>query len=200
MHPKDLCLKETKITAKRIHMAQRYSEISDKLQAFMEKQKIFFVGTASEQGRVNVSPKEMDSLRILDKNRIVWLNVTGSGNETSAHIQELPRMTIMFAAFEDNPIILRIYGKAKEITKNNHEWDKLYSFFPPLPGARQIFDLSVDLVQTSCGMSVPFFDYVEERELLNDWAIKKGDEGIKEYWKEKNTKSLDDKEIKGIKS
>jgi len=174
-------------------MAQRYSEISERLKLFIEAQKMFFVGTASADSRVNVSPKGMDSLRVLSQNRVVWLNVTGSGNETSAHVQELPRMTIMFAAFEGAPMILRLYGTAKEITEKNPAWESLYSLFPPLPGARQIFDMSVDLVQTSCGMAVPLFDYVENRELLSNWAIKKGNEGIKKYWLEKNQESLDSK-------
>lgn len=174
-------------------MGQRYSEISDKLKQFIEDQKIFFVGTATAASRVNISPKGMDSLRVLGKNRVVWLNVTGSGNETSAHIQENSRMTIMFAAFEGNPMILRLYGNANVIHKNDSEWNELFSLFTPIPGARQLFDLTVDLVQTSCGMAVPFFDYVEEREQLKNWASKKGDTGIKEYWLEKNQMSLDGK-------
>jgi hypothetical protein len=174
-------------------MGQRYSEISDKLKQFIEDQKIFFVGTATADSRVNVSPKGMDSLRVLDKNRVVWLNVTGSGNETSSHIQENPRMTIMFAAFEGNPMILRLYGNAKVIHKKDPEWKELFSLFNPIPGARQVFDLAIDLVQTSCGMAVPFFDYIEEREQLRNWAVKKGEEGLKEYWQEKNQVSLDGK-------
>jgi len=174
-------------------MGQRYSDISDKLKQFIENQKIFFVGTATIDSRVNISPKGMDSLRVLGKSRVVWLNVTGSGNETSAHIQENTRMTIMFAAFEGNPMILRLYGSANVIHKNDSEWNELFSLFNPVPGARQLFDLTVDLVQTSCGMAVPFFDYVEEREQLRKWATKKGDAGIKEYWLEKNQVSLDGK-------
>jgi hypothetical protein len=174
-------------------MGKRYSEIPDKLKQFIEDQKLFFVGTATASGRVNISPKGMDSLRVLNAGRVIWLNVTGSGNETSAHIQENPRMTIMFAAFEGNPMILRIYGNAKVIHRNDPEWDNLVTLFTPLPGARQIFDLAVDLVQTSCGMGVPFYDYVGEREQLNEWANKKGDKGIKEYWKDKNQESIDGK-------
>lgn len=174
-------------------MGKRYSEVSDKLKQFIEDQKIFFVGTATADSRVNISPKGMDSLRVLGKNRVVWLNVTGSGNETSAHIQENARMTIMFAAFEGNPMILRLYGNANVIHKNDSEWSEIYSLFKPLSGARQIFDLKVDLVQTSCGMAVPFFDYTEEREQLKNWASQKGDAGIKEYWLDKNQISLDGK-------
>ena len=174
-------------------MAKQYSEIPDKLKQFIEDQKIFFVGTATADSRINVSPKGMDSLRILNASRVVWLNVTGSGNETSTHVQENPRMTLMFAAFEGNPMILRIYGNARVIHKNDPEWKDLYSLFRPLPGARQIFDLTVELVQTSCGMGVPFYDYAGEREQLNEWAIKKGKDGIKAYWEEKNQESLDGK-------
>ncbi len=174
-------------------MGQQYSEISEKLIQFIATQHIFFVATATTDSRVNISPKGMDSLKVLDKNRVIWLNVTGSGNETSAHIQESPRMTLMFTAFEGNPMILRLYGTAKVIHQNDAEWEELYPLFKPLTGARQIFDLSIDLVQSSCGMAVPFFDYIEEREQLNNWAKKKGDEGIKAYWEEKNQCSLDGK-------
>jgi len=172
-------------------MGKRYPEIPDKLKKFIEAQKVFFVGTATADSRINISPKGMDSLRILDANRVVWLNVTGSGNETSAHIQENPRMTIMFAALEGNPMILRIYGNATVIHKNDPEWKNQITLFRPLPGARQIFNLAVDLVQTSCGMGVPFYGYVGEREQLKEWANKKGEEGIKEDWKEKNQESID---------
>lgn len=172
-------------------MGHQYAEISDKLNHFIEKQKIFFVGTATADSRVNISPKGMESLRVLDKNRVVWLNVTGSGNETAAHVQENSRMTIMFTAFESDPMILRLYGNADVIHKNDSAWNELYSLFNPVPGARQIFDLTVDLVQTSCGMAVPLFDYVAEREQLNKWALKKGEAGIKQYWLEKNQLSLD---------
>lgn len=172
-------------------MGQQYSELPDKLIQFIEEQKIYFVGTATDESRINISPKGMDSLKVIDKNRIVWLNVTGSGNETSAHIQEDPRMTIMFTAFKGDPMILRIYGKAKVIHKNDKEWESLFSLFNPLPGARQIFDLKIELVQSSCGMSIPLFDYIDEREQLNKWAEKKGEEGIKEYWSKNNQYSLD---------
>ena len=174
-------------------MGQRYSEISEKFIQFIQDQKIYFVGTATSEGRVNISPKGMDSLRVLNKNKVAWLNVTGSGNETSAHIQEDPRMTIMFTALEGNPMILRLYGNAKVIHRNDPEWNDMVSLFPSTAGARQIFDLSIDLVQTSCGMSTPFFDYVEERNQLKDWAIKKGEEGLKEFWEDKNQISIDGK-------
>lgn len=174
-------------------MSKQFDSISNKLKTFIEQQRIYFVGTAAGDGKVNLSPKGMDSLRVLGENRVVWLNVTGSGNETAAHVQEMSRMTLMFAAFSGNPMILRLYGQAKTIHRNDPAWKTLYPLFKPLPGARQIFDLHVELVQTSCGMSVPIFDYVEEREQLSAWAEKKGDEGIKDYWKDNNQTSLDGK-------
>ncbi len=177
-------------------MGKKYDAISSKHRDFIERQKIFFVATAAPEGRVNVSPKGMDSLRVLGPNRVVWLNVTGSANETAAHLQESPRMTIMFAAFEGDPKILRLYGKARAVYEADEEWKDLIELFPPLPGARQIFDMSVDLVHTSCGMSVPVFEYVREREDLNRWALKKGEKGIREYWRERNSVSLDGKPIK----
>ncbi len=178
-------------------MAQRFGAISDTLKTFILEQKIYFVGTAAAQGRVNISPKGMDSFRVLDANRILWLNVTGSGNETAAHLQEDPRMTIMFCAFEGKPMILRLYGEARTIYPEDEPWEMLAAQFEPLlPGARQIIDMKVDLVQTSCGMGVPFMDYSGEREALNDWAKKKGDAGIQAYWEEKNQQSIDGKLVR----
>jgi hypothetical protein len=172
-------------------MAQRYNELSDTHIQFIAKQRIFFVGTATAESRVNVSPKGMDSLRVLSPQRVAWLNVTGSGNETSAHVQHHPRMTLMFCAFEGAPVILRLYGTATVVHQGDAEWRELSSLFHPLPGARQIFDVTLDLVQTSCGMAVPYLSYVGDRELLNEWAAKKGEEGVRQYWEEKNQLSLD---------
>lgn len=172
-------------------MAQQRTEISDKLQRFIGEQKIFFVATATDNSRINLSPKGMDSLQIISPVRVVWLNVTGSGNETAAHIAKDGRMTIMFTAFTGKPLILRLYGTAKAVHKNDSEWDCLAALFPPLPGARQIFDLQIELVQTSCGMGTPFFAYEQEREQLNNWANKKGEDGIKEYWQKYNQQTID---------
>jgi len=172
-------------------MGKQFTELSEQNIKFITEQKIFFVGTATADSRVNISPKGMDSLRVLSNNRVIWLNVTGSGNETSAHVQLAPRMTIMFCAFEGQPLILRLYGKAKVVHQNDPEWTELISVFKPLAGARQIFDLTIDLVQTSCGMSIPYYGYVGEREFLRDWATEKGEDGIKQYWEEKNQTSID---------
>jgi hypothetical protein len=172
-------------------MAKQFDSIPEKLAAFIREQHIFFVATAAAEGKVNLSPKGMDSLKILDPNRVIWLNVTGSGNETAAHVQVNPRMTIMFASFDEKPLILRLYGQAKAIHKNDADWGELYGKFAPLPGARQIFDVKVTMVQTSCGFAVPFYEYSGEREQLNKWADHKGEQEIQNYWSEKNSISLD---------
>lgn len=172
-------------------MGQRYTELSEKHIEFISDQKIFFVGTATTDSRVNISPKGMDSLRVLSNRRVVWLNVTGSGNETSAHVQQMPRITVMFCAFEGAPLILRLYGTATAVHRDDPEWADLFSLFSPLPGARQIFDIEIDLVQASCGMAVPYFSYSGERDLLSDWATKKGEDGVRQYWVEKNQFSID---------
>ncbi|WP_405563871.1 pyridoxamine 5'-phosphate oxidase family protein [Polaribacter sp. Asnod6-C07] len=172
-------------------MSKFYTKITSRLQKFIEAQKIFFVATAPNSGRINLSPKGMDSFRVMSENRVLWLNVTGSGNETAAHLLENERITIMFCAFEGAPNILRLYGKGKEIKEGDASWDELIQLFPETPGTRQIFDITVDSAQTSCGMSIPFFDYKGERNELNDWATEQGKEGIANYWKDKNQTSID---------
>ena len=172
-------------------MGKQFDAISDRHAAFIAAQKLYFVGTATADSRVNISPKGMDSLRVLSPHRVAWLSVTGSGNETAAHIERSPRMTLMFCAFEGPPNILRLYGTARAVQRNDADWSSLLARFPPTPGTRQIFDMTVDLVQTSCGMSVPFFDYRSDRRDLWDWAEKKGDEGLRQYWADKNQQSID---------
>ena len=172
-------------------MAKIHPEISPDLKEFIERQPIFFTGTAMADGRVNVSPKGQDSLRVVDKNTIVWRNLTGSGNETAAHLLRLNRITLMWCSFEEKPMILRCYGKATVFHEKEEEFDELNKLFPEDPGARQIFKVNVDLVQTSCGFAVPFMDFKEERRVLKDWSKRKGRESIRDYWQEKNTRSLD---------
>jgi pyridoxamine 5'-phosphate oxidase-like protein len=177
-------------------VGKNYQELDPKLQEFIEKQKVFFVGTAAPEGSINVSPKGMDSLRIIHSRQIAWLNLTGSGNETAAHLNEIPRMTLLFCAFEGNPMILRVYGKARTVHSQDEEWSLWISKFPALPGARQIFLLDIDLVQTSCGFGVPLYQYTGERDQLIKWANKEGEAGIKNFWKENNQTSLDGKPTK----
>lgn len=173
------------------YMGQQFKALSEQHIQFIAEQKIFFVGTATADSRVNISPKGMDTMRVLGENRVVWLNLTGSGNESAAHIQQHSRMTIMFCAFEGSPLILRLYGRANAIHPRDPTWHELFSLFNPLPGARQIFDVNIGLVQSSCGMAVPYFSHVEDRTLLSDWATQKGEEGLKQYWAKKNQLSLD---------
>jgi len=173
-------------------MGKRAKSISKRQWEFIENQKMFFVGTATEEGRVNVSPKGMDTLKVIDPGRVIWLNLTGSGNETAAHVLHSGRMTIMFCAFEGNPMILRLYGQAKVYHERDIRYQEFINMFPEHYGARQIFELEVDLVQNSCGFGVPLYSYVGQRTLLEEWSLKKGDEGLQEYWKEKNIKSLDE--------
>lgn len=172
-------------------MGQRYSQLNDDHITFIAQQKLFFVATATPDSRINLSPKGMDSLRVLDHNRVLWLNVTGSGNESAAHVQIDPRMTLMFCAFEGDALILRLYGEARVVHHNDAEWSSLYAQLEPLPGARQLFDMTIDLVQTSCGFGVPLYRFENQRDFLCDWAERKGDRGIRDYWRDKNQFTID---------
>lgn len=172
-------------------MGKKFDSITDKHREFIEKQQMFFVGTADRFGRVNVSPKGLDSLRILGPNQLVWLNRTGSGNETAPHVFNHDRMTLMFCSFDESPLILKLYGHAKDFHGKEPEWNHYMELFPADPGARQLFVLDVDLVQASCGFGVPRYDFIEQRSTLTDWSEKKGVEGIRKYWKEHNTLSID---------
>jgi hypothetical protein len=162
-------------------------------QTFIKKQKMFFVATAplSGTGHINLSPKGLDCFRVLSPARVAYLDVTGSGNETSAHILENGRITFMFCAFDGPPNILRLYGKGYTVLPNTPEWTELASHFTILPATRQIIVADIDLVQTSCGYSVPLYEYTGERDHAIKWAEKKGVEGIEKYKQEKNTQSLD---------
>ena len=176
----------------RTNMGKIFESMTQQQMDFIERQKMFFVATAATEGTVNLSPKGMDSLKIIDNKTVVWLNVTGSGNETSAHVQQNPRMTVMFCAFEGAPLILRLYGQARVLHQADKEWNEYKDLFPSLPGSRQIYILHIDKTQSSCGMGVPLFDYVEQRDSLNRSHEKKGQEGVEAYWKKANQTSLDD--------
>lgn len=172
-------------------MARRYQSLSEEHIVFIDHQKLFFVGTAANDGTINVSPKGFESLRVLSPNRLAWLNITGSGNETAAHLAQNERMTIMFCAFDHDPKILRLYGKARAIHPRDHEWDEFANLFEPHPSARQYVDFQFDVVQTSCGFGVPLFDYVKPRDNMPKWLATKDKAAIKEYWGAKNQISLD---------
>lgn len=171
-------------------MSERFDALSDEHRRFIANQKIFFVATAAEAGPVNLSPKGGPSLVVLGPNRILWLSLTGSGNETAAHLIDSNRITLMWCAFEGAPLILRVYGSARAIHPEDEEWQECATQLPEVVGARQYYSIEVDLVQTSCGYAVPLMDYREDRTALTKWAEKKGSEGLREYWAEKNEESL----------
>lgn len=175
-------------------MGIKTDKLNRSFRNFIERQPVFFVATAAPQGRVNMSPKGLDSLRILSDNRIVWLSVSGSGNETAAHVRQSPRMTLMFCAFEGDPLTLRVYGNARVIHPRDADWPELHAQFPDYAGARNIFDLEIDLVTTSCGTGVPEMSLHRSRaetELV-PWYAKMTPEELRAFWAKKNTLSLDD--------
>ena len=171
-------------------MSEMFTELTDKHIEFIENQHLFFVGTAGKDGFINVSPKGLDSLRVLNSSKVVWLNLTGSGNETAAHVLDNGRMTVMFCSFDKHPLILRLYGKARAIHPRDAEWNELVPLFPDYTGARQFFEFNLELVQTSCGFAVPYYELKGERPALTKWADTRGREGVEQYWEEKNTKGL----------
>ncbi len=175
-------------------MGDKFDELANSHIEFINCQHIFFVGTAGAEGFVNISPKGMDSLRIVDSSRVAWLNLTGSGNETAAHVHENGRMTVMFCSFDKHPRILRLYGQSTVIHSRDDGWDQAVALFPEDVGARQVFELEIELVLSSCGYGVPYYEYKDERPTLAKWAISHGRAGIEEYWEEENIKSLNDKD------
>lgn len=174
-------------------MAKQFDILSPAHRAFIEDQHMFFVATAAPEGRVNVSPKGMESLRILGENRILWLNLTGSGNETAGHLLEANRMTMMWCSFTTRPQILRCYGSARTVQEGDADWSELLTHFPTHRSARQIYDMSIDMVQTSCGYAVPFMDYAGERDTMQKWVDDKSDAELRDYWRNRNTETLDGK-------
>jgi hypothetical protein len=143
------------------------------------------------EGSINISPKGMDTLVVNGPEKVTWLNFTGSGNETAAHVRAHPRMTLMFCAFDGEPLILRLYGEARVYHPRDDEWGEAIKSFPSTDGGRQIFELKINKVQTSCGFGIPIMPYQEDRNILLEWAQKKGKSGIEEYWAEKNTTTID---------
>ncbi len=172
-------------------MAKFYGELDQDLIHFILAQKIFFNATAPDNGRINLSPKGMDTFRVIDNQTVAYLDLTGSGNETAAHLSENNRITLMFCSFSDQPLILRIYGNGQVIRPQDQDWHNFHSFFNSHPGERQIIVIKIQSVQTSCGFAVPIYDFKEERQVLVQWANKKGEEGIKQYWLDKNQVSID---------
>lgn len=172
-------------------MAKQFVEIGAAHRSFIEGQPLFFTGTAGPEGQVNISPKGMDSLRVLGPNRIVWLNRTGSGNETAAHLLQSNRMTLMWCSFTKRPMIMRAYGHARTLHPRDDDFAGLHALFDTDFAARQIYDMQVEILQTSCGYGVPFFEHTGGRDTLEKWADDRGPEGVKTYWEERNQISID---------
>lgn len=176
------------------HMTDLFASLSEEHIEFIGRQSLFFVGTAAVEGRINVSPKGLDTLRVIDAGKIVWLNLTGSGNETAAHVLENSRMTLMFCSFDKQPLILRVYGQAEMVyPRDETKFDQYSTLFGQQPGTRQFFELDIELVQTSCGFGVPRFELEGERPTLSKWATGRGEVGIHQYWSDKNQISIDGK-------
>jgi hypothetical protein len=171
-------------------MGDKYQKLEDKHLEFISRQAMFFVGTAGTEGFVNVSPKGMDTFRVVDESKVVWLNLTGSGNESASHVLENKRMTIMFCSFDTQPMILRLYGEACVIHPRDAQWDALSGLFPEHLGARQVFELKLELVQASCGYAVPYYELKGERPTLTRWAEAQGRDGVEAYWEERNQENL----------
>ena len=172
-------------------MAKEYPSLTPALRDFIARQHIFFAATAVQGARINISPRSTREFRVIGDNEVCWLDLTGSGAETAAHLTADGRLTIMFCAFDGDPVILRLYGQGQSLMRGTPEYAQLLPRFEPIPGARQIVRLAVDLVQTSCGMGVPLFDYKADRQnLVRYWAAQ-GIGNLRKYWALKNTRSID---------
>src|SRR4051812_274019 len=154
-------------------MACFYDKLTPDLRDFIRRQHLFFTASAAAEGRVNVSPKGMDTFRILAEDAVAYLDLTGSGNETAAHLLRDGRLTVMFCSFEAKPLILRLYGHGRVVGQRDAEWADLIGRFKEMPGQRQIVVLRVESVQTSCGFGVPQYERVEQRETLIEWSEQK---------------------------
>ena len=175
-------------------MAKQFSHIEPAHAAFIAEQHIFFTASAAATGRINISPRGADAFRVLNPNTVAYLDQTGSGNETAAHLRASGRLTIMFCGFENVPMILRLYGHGRSLWRGTPEYAALLETAfgnEEAPGARQIIRLDIEMVQTSCGYGVPLFDFKEERPTLRRWAENQGEDGVAAYWRQKNVYSID---------
>jgi Pyridoxamine 5'-phosphate oxidase len=173
-------------------MGRVLDAITDELAAFIAAQRVFFVATApTDGGHVNLSPKGLDTFTVLDPSTVAYLDLTGSGIETVAHLRENGRITIMFCAFDGKPNIVRLYGRGEVIPTGEPEADALLPRFGEYPGARSVIRVRVDRVSTSCGYGVPLLEYAGERDELLKFAERRGPEGLVEYREDKNAVSID---------
>jgi hypothetical protein len=169
-----------------------YEQLNTDLQTFIAEQHLFFVATAPlEEGRINLSPKGVDTLRVLNERQVAYLDLTGSGNETAAHLHQNGRLTIMFCSFGRKPLILRLYGRGQVIRPHHPRWTELAPQLPSVAGARQIILLDIESVSTSCGFGIPLYEYKQERETLVKWAEHEGDAEMEAYRQAKNRVSID---------
>lgn len=174
-------------------MGTLYLELDEGLRAFIGRQRIFFVASAPlcANGHINLSPKGLDSLRVLGSREIAYVDLTGSGIETVAHVRENGRLTLMFCAFEGKPRILRLQGRARVVENGDPDWTRSLDNFPPYTGSRSIVLLTIERIADSCGFGVPLFEYAGERTELLTWAERKGLDGIADYQSKKNGRSID---------
>ena len=172
-------------------MAKFFNKIDDKITRFIGEQRMFFTASAPASGRINLSPKGIDTFRCLDEKTVCYLDLTGSGNETAAHIIENGRLTVMFCSFSGAPLILRLYGTGEVVHQKSAKWDELSALFDDYAGTRQIIVLHVESLQTSCGYGIPLYEYKADRKQLIEWAERKGEDGIDDYRREKNRTSID---------
>src|SRR4051795_11121752 len=174
-------------------MGKVYDQIDEKLAGFIGRQHMFFVGTApdSPAGHLNVSPKGLDTFRILGPNTVAYLALTGSGIETVAHLRDNGRVTLMFCAFEGRPLVVRLYGRGRVVEPGDGEWGELIGRFPDYPGVRSVVVVDVERVADSCGYAVPLYEYKGERSQLTAFAERKGQAGMEQYKAKKNRASID---------
>jgi len=174
-------------------MGKVHDALTPELKLWIAEQKIFFVATAplSSGGHLNCSPKGGDSFRIVDDRHVAYVDYTGSGIETIAHLQENGRVVIMFCAFDGPPKIVRLHGRGSVIYPEAPDFQQLLALFPTSVGARAIVRTELSRVSDSCGFSVPLYEFVGDRDAGSKWAEKKGAEGLEAYRKEKNARSLD---------
>jgi hypothetical protein len=144
-------------------MADFFDALTEAHIAMIARQPVFFVATAAEGARINLSPKGYDCFRVLSPTRVAWLDLGGSGNETNAHLLADGRITLMFCNFQPPALVLRLYGRGEPVMPWERGWDDLAGHFTLLPGTRQIFDVAIDSVQTSCGWGVPLMSLERER-------------------------------------
>jgi hypothetical protein len=175
-------------------MSKVHESIDPKLRAWIDAQHLFFVATAplDPAGHVNLSPRGgAGTFRVIDEHTVCWLDLTGSGAETIAHLRDNGRVTVMFCAFEGPPKIVRLHGRGRVVLPSDDGWPDLVGGFPPKPGARAVIVVDVTRVSDSCGYSVPLFDYVGERDLLDRWAENRGEDGLVDYRATRNATSID---------